>query len=1054
MTRPANLIARMIARPVAVTVGVLLVVLIGATALLRLPIQLTPEVVKPSITIETNWRGASPLEVEREIILRQEEVLRGTPGLVDMESEAREGQGQITLTLTTGTDMDAALVQVSNRLSQVRESPLDADRPILYTVNANQGAIAWLILKPAAGNTNPIGTYRNFAENVVKARFERIRGVGQSNVFGGWEQELQVIADADRMAAYDITLADIARIIDRENRDITAGNLDEGKRRLTVRVAGAYQTPEDLHRVVIPTASGAPLFLGDLAEVRIGYRAPDRSVRQNGEPAVAVNVIRESGSNTLEIMAQVKEAVIELNAGALKDQGLTLTQVYDESEYINRSINQVQSSLTVGGILAIIVLLLFLRSASSTIVVATAIPISVIGTFGMLWLLDRNLNVVSLAGMCFAVGMVVDAAIVVLENIYRHREMGKDRISAALDGMREVWGAVLASTVTTVAVFLPIVFLEVEAGQMFEDIAIAIATGVTLSLLVSITVIPTFAARILGGDKDKKDAKPLKELAHHGGRVADWIADRVDALCARTGRQLATLALVALAAGGMMWLSPQAEYLPEGNRNLVLGILLPPPGYNVDEIVRIGQSIEADMRPLWEAEVEHEGRPAVSNFFYVASGQQVFIGARTRDPERIRELIPVMRETLGRVPGMIALVFQSSIFARGLGSGRSVDIEFTGPDLEQLVGLGGRTFGMAMGALPGAQIRPKPSLDIGNPEIRVVPDRLRAADVGLPLPDLAVSLAAMVDGAKVSSFAWQGEEIDITLYAVPPEAREAYMVNPAGLVNVPKLPLRTARGDMVTLDAVTRVAETSSPTQINHVERRRAVVISAVPPEEMSLEAALDAVNNQVLTPLREQGAIRPPYAVRLTGTADELSVTMDALKWNTLLAVVIVFLLIAALFESFLYALVIMVAVPTAAAGGILGLMLVDAFVADQRLDILTMLGFVILVGIVVNNAILIVHQSLIYIREQGNSHREALKRAVRARVRPIFMSTFTTVFGMFPLVTFTGPGSELYRGIGSVVVGGLLVSTFFTLVLVPVLFSLLMDLRHRITGSAVETG
>ncbi|MFQ5509138.1 MAG: efflux RND transporter permease subunit [Leptospirillia bacterium] len=498
---------------------------------------------------------------------------------------------------------------------------------------------------------------------------------------------------------------------------------------------------------------------------------------------------------------------------------------------------------------------------------------------------------------------------------------------------------------------------------------------------------------------------------------------------------------------------PEAEYLPEGNRNLVLGILLPPPGYNIEEITRIGHGIEADLRPLWEAEGEPEdGRPAISNFFYVASGTQVFMGARTRDPARIRELMPVMQESLGKVPGMIALVFQSSIFARGLGSGRSVDVEFTGPDMEHLMALGGRSFGATMGALPGAQVRPKPSLDLGNPELVVVPDRLRATDVDLPLPDLALALSAMVDGARISRYTHEGEEIDITLYASRTGNTDPFMVAPAGRDRVPRLPLRTERGDTVTLDAVTRVVETSGPTQINHVERQRSVVISAVPPEEMSLEAAMAAVTAQVIEPLRAEGALAPPYGARLTGTADELAVTMGALKWNVLLAVVIVFLLMAALFESFLYALVIMVAVPTAAAGGILGLSAVNAFVAPQRLDILTMLGFVILVGTVVNNAILIVHQSLIYIREEAASHREAIRRAVRVRVRPIFMSTLTTVFGMAPLVTWTGPGSELYRGIGSVVVGGLLLSTFFTLVLVPVLFSLLMDLRSRMTGIEPE--
>ncbi|MDH4229256.1 MAG: efflux RND transporter permease subunit [Nitrospirota bacterium] len=1064
MTGTGEFLGHMIRRPVAVTVGVLLVVLIGSVALFRLPVQLTPEVIKPSITVETNWRGASPREVERELVIRQEEVLRGTPGMVEMESEARDSQASVTLTFATGTDMDAALIKVSNRLNQVKDSPDEAERPVLYTVNANQGAIAWLVLRPDPDNPSPVGTYQNFAVNVIKGRFERIPGVGQSNVFGGWEQELQIIADAEKLAARDITLPDLARAIHRENQDTTAGSIDEGKRSITVRVTGAYTSPEDLRRVVVSTASGAPLFLGDLAEVRLGYRKPARSVRQNGHPAIAVNVIRESGSNTLEIMRQVKQAAAELNAGPLAERGLTLTLVYDEGIYIEESLHQVWENLIVGGILAIGVLLLFLRSVSSTVVVAAAIPVSVIGTFGMLWLLDRNLNVVSMAGMCFAVGMVVDDAIVVLENIFRHREMGKSRMDAALDGVGEVWGAVLAATLTKVAVFLPIIFLDVEAGQMFRDIALAVVTGITLSLFVSVTVIPTFAGRVLGGAKktggEEEKPLPLQGVTDWGSRAADWIANASDRLCANNSRRWTALGGTAVLVAGLMWLSPQAEYLPEGNRNLVMGILLPPPGYNVEEIVRIGNNIENDLRPLWEAERELDGKPAIENFFYVASGRQVFMGVRTKDEKRIREIIPVMKEALGKIPGMIAIVQQSSVFARGLGSGRSVDVEFSGPELETLVALGGRTFGMMREVLPGAQTRPKPSLDIGEPEIRVEPDRLRAADVGLPLSDLSLALSAMVDGATVSKYAYEGEEIDVALYATPgtrgaaPDSRteDPYMVAPAPLSSIKNLPLRTAHGATVTLDSVSRVWETSGPTQINHIERRRAVVISAVPPNDVSLEAAMQAVQDKIVTPLKKQGAIQPPYAVRLAGTVDELQVTMQAMKWNLLLATLITFLLIAALFESFLYSLVIMIAVPTAAAGGVLGLVLVDALVADQRLDVLTMIGFMILVGTVVNNSILIVHQGLIFIRRDGMSQREALHKAVRVRVRPIFMSTLTTVMGMFPLILMTGSGSELYRGIGSVVVGGLALSTLFTLGLVPVLFSLLMDLKHRILGGSSE--
>ena len=1040
--RPDTLLARLIARPVAVTVGVILVVLLGTVSLFKLPIQLTPEVVKPEITVSTSWRGASPLEVERELVTRQEEVLRGIPGMDEMTSESQEGRSKVVLTFRTGTDLQTALVRVANRLDQIRKSPVDADRPVISTVNTSANAVAWLVLRTDAGNDRPIGAFRDLAEDQIKTRLERIPGVGQSNIYGGWERELQVIVDAQAMAVRDITLPELAAVLKRENADITAGQVDLGKRSLTVRLTGAFKRPEDLLQVVVQTGDGVPLFLGDLATVRVGYKKPLRSVRQNGEPAIAMNVLRESGANTLTIMDELKRAVVELNKGVLQDQQVTLTQVYDESRYISRSIDQVQKSLIAGGVLAIVVLLLFLRSLTSTIVVALSIPVSVVGTFGVLYLLGRDLNVVSLAGMCFAIGMVVDAAIVVLENIFRHREAGASRTRAAVDGVGEVWGAVLASTLTTVAVFLPILFLQVEAGQMFRDIAIAIASGVVLSLIVSITVIPTFAARILG---QGRKTTSLETDDNRG--VAGWIALRVDRLCARLWTRIAVLVVVSLGVVGVVLLTPEAEYLPEGNKNLILGILLPPPGYNLGEITDIGRGIEADLSPLWQTDqADVDGRPAIENFFYVASGAQVFMGAKTRDPERIRELVPIMQESLGKVPGMIALVFQSSIFARGLGSGRSVDLEFTGPELEVLTAMGGRSFGAMHGLLQGAQIRPKPSLDLGQPEMRIEPDRLRATQVGLSLADLGVTLSALVDGAVVDSIPFQGDELDLTLYAGDRDATTLPWEVARPTTGLAQLPLRTAGGATIPLSAVAQVRETSGPTQVNHVERQRSMVISAVPPASMSLEQTMRTIEDKVIAPMHADGMLRAPYRARLTGTADELSVTMQALKWNVLLAVVIVFLLMAALFESFLYALVVMVSVPTAAAGGILGLLAVNTWVAPQRLDILTMLGFVILVGIVVNNAILLVHQALVRMRA-GTDPRAAIRHAVQVRVRPIFMSTLTTACGMVPLVTWTGPGSELYRGIGGVVLGGLLLSTVLTLVLVPVLFSLLVGLRQRLS-------
>jgi HAE1 family hydrophobic/amphiphilic exporter-1 len=727
---------------------------------------------------------------------------------------------------------------------------------------------------------------------------------------------------------------------------------------------------------------------------------------------------------------------------------LTLYNVYDETTYITSAIGLVKDNLIIGGFLAIAVLLLFLRSVSSTLIIATAIPISVIGTFVMMALLGRTINVVSLAGMSFAVGMVVDNSIVVLENIYRHMQMGKSRIKAAYDGTVEVWGAVLASTLTTAAVFLPVIFVKEQAGQLFRDIAIAISVSVLLSLIVSITVIPSAAAKILEIAKETKG----KSLANLWGfvSIAQGFTDGVTNLVRRVIEtpKLRLVVVLAFTFGSILlsWaMVPKMEYLPEGNRNLVFGILLPPPGYNIQEFTQIGEQIEKDLRPYWEVEVgsteaERLNGPPIQNFFYVARGRQVFMGAVAKEPDRVRELIPVMQGTLSKIPGMIAVVTQSSLFQRGIGEGRAINIQITGPELEKLVSLGQKIFFGVLQSIPNAQARPIPSLDLGNPEVQVITDRVRASDVGVTNEELGFSVNALVDGAKVSDYLIEGDEIDLALRGADKYSNRTQ--------DIENLMINTPSGKMVTVGSIANVQVTNGPEQINHYERQRTIAIQVIPSEEMPLETAIDKIQENIISPLRMSGEVGGLYNIILSGTADDLTITRQALQWNFVLATIITFLLMASLFESFLYPFVIMFSVPLASFGGFLGLFLLNGFIY-QPLDVITMLGFIILIGTVVNNAILIVHQSLNHIRNEGLELKDAIVESVRNRIRPIFMTTLTTVFGMLPLVLLPGSGSELYRGLGSVVLGGLIVSTLFTLVLVPAVFSMTYDAKETLANN-----
>jgi len=645
-------------------------------------------------------------------------------------------------------------------------------------------------------------------------------------------------------------------------------------------------------------------------------------------------------------------------------------------------------------------------------------------------------------------------------------------------GTKEVWGAVIASTLTTLAVFLPVLFIQEEAGQLFRDIALAISSAVGLSLVVSVTVIPTAAARLLrkeaGGQHSTAtagaDSGPLRRaisaLDRAAGRFVSWVVGVNAWVQQSTLRRLALvlgLLVAAVLISYLLW--PKVEYLPTGNRNLVFGIIMPPPGYNLSEMMQLGQKVEDELRPYWDvdptsSQTEQLPFPAIGDFFYVVRGRQVFLGLRAADPLRAAELVPLVFGLREKLPGTIVVASQSSLFERGLTAGRTIDIEITGPELPKLVQFGGQILGQ-VGQLvwrdpsregPPAQARPVPSLDLSSPEVHVIPKLIQAAEMGVTASDLGYTVNALVDGAYATDYYVGNDKIDLVIIGNDRNASRTQ--------DLQGLPLATPTGQLVPLGALADVQISSGPEQVNHRERQRAITIQVTPPADVALEEAIDRINAEVLDPLRLSGQLGLAYTINLSGTADKLLQTWLSFRWVMLLALLVTYLLMAALFESWVYPLVIIVSVPVGAVGGVLGLKCLGYYQlfasvafgwprqAAPTLDVLTMLGFVILIGTVVNNAILIVHQSLNYMRNDGLDPQAAILESVRTRIRPIFMTTATTVLGLCPLVLFPGAGSELYRGLGSVVLGGLLTSTVFTLFLVPTLFSLMMDLRSGFSG------
>ncbi|MCO8122133.1 efflux RND transporter permease subunit [Stieleria sp. TO1_6] len=1133
----------LIRNPVKVYVGAILAALFGTLSLGMIPKQLVPEVQNPVLTIETNWPGASPQEIEREIVLEQEEQLQGVEGLVKLSSNCSVSNAEITLEFEIGTNIDDAMARVNTRLQQVREYPLDAGEPVIEASDVGDRPIARFALTPRPPGTEQIASFqsanpaiaellepakqasnsalrvfrlnncldehlaehpeletlrpppinleklRKFSENFVEPRLERVGGVSDAETRGGREEELQVIVDPEKLATRQITIGQVRDALNRQNSDTTAGDIFQGKRSWVIRTLGQFRDPQQVARQLLVSDGNTRVYIGDVAEVKLGYKDRDSISRRYGTESIGISVSRVTGANVLEVMKGLRAAELELNEGFLAREGLELFQYYDETEYIESSIDLVVQNMLIGSAATIIVLMLFLhfgrttmlasvviaatavasvyvspwfylatmalifgfgfRVARGALVAAVAIPISIAGAFLCMTLLGRSLNVISLAGMAFAVGMLVDNAVVVLENITRRRQLGESAFVASTRGVSEVAGAIVASTLTTIAVFLPVIFVQATAGQLFRDIALAISCGIAFSLLVSFTVIPTAASRLfLRPQKAQSKSGPLERLVQGAasGLVNAIVGLNTWILGSRL-RSIAVALLMTTASIGISYLLwPKVEYLPTGNRNFVFARFSLPPGYNLDELSDIGATVEERLRPYWDIDqdsgpTDGSDAPAIDYYFCSIRDRSLFMGFRARDDSRAAELIPLVRSAGRGLPGVRVIGAQSSLFGRGLTSGRTIDIEISGPELERMVEIAARVLDDVDRLMPGGQASAEPSLELASPEIHLKPRLLASSEMGIDTTDLGYVVNALVDGAYAGDYFVGGEKIDMTI-----KGRDNGSIEPQDLMS---LPLATGDGEVVPLMAVADMSYGSGPEQIQRRERLRAITVQVSPPPEMPLEAAMELVNGEIIGPLIDEGMIGSEYFVALSGTADKLREAWDALQFNFLLALLITYLLMAALFESWLYPLVVIFSVPLGAVGGIIGLWVLNFFVT-QSLDVLTMLGFIILIGTVVNNAILIVHQSLVHMREENLKPIQAVPESVRTRIRPICITTLTTVLGLLPLVLFPGAGSELYRGLGVVFLGGMIVSTCFTLVLVPVVFVLLMDLKAFLSPAA----
>lgn len=1046
-----------------------LLTMFGFIALFRLPLELQPGGDRPEITITTPYIGAAPAEVEDLITRPIEDLLEEIEGVQEITSQSFAGISTITLEFEWGTDVDARLLDVLNKLQQVEELPEEAGESDVQVASGNNNPMMWIVLKPKPGYQTDSNRYRDLIEEIVEPALRRVEGTSRFFIVGGQEREVEILVDPKALSDRNLSLADVTDTLSTNNRDIRGGPLVLGKREYQVRTVNRAQELKQLETFVLRRDQAGTVYLRDVATVEMGRKFQDSVFLFDDMPSAGVGIIRRVGANVPQVSEGVRAVLAKLQTQFdRQNQGVEFEVVYDESTYIDQSVENVRGDLMLGGLLAIAVLLLFLGSLRTVIVVAISIPVAMIVVFIVSAMLGRSLNIISLAALGFAAGMVVDNAIVVVENIFTHMQQGKSRLQATIDGTQEVGGAILAATLANVAVFAPLVLVTGEVSALFIDMAITITAAAVLSMFASLTLLPMLASLFLNPAEAQQtfqlgndnNTEPLQgnwfeRSVMRTSLVFRRLQSKLERfLLATVGwalgprrlkRRLALLSIPIVLLISSIVLLPPADYLPEGNLNFIFWLTETFPGTSVPEAVELSAPARAFLQE----------QPEINTTFFANFPQFRGIGVSLKPGTATGSGLAEMQQRLtGMSFGYPGYKFMFPIrFPIFNDPGKSFEVQIIGPDLNQLNQLE-QQLTQQISALPGVANARANSVN-GAPQLQVIPDRTRLAEVGLSESEVGAMVEAALGGRFASEFVDGKEELDVTVQLqnvfvkTPEQLRQLSLYSS----QIPQTSppdndgsnASTVNGGQVQLADVATVRETTGPGVINHVDLERSTTLTVSLTPDAPLGQLVNQTETQILAPLRAK--LPPEFQVELAGSADRLTETVGQLASAFVFSVIITYLLLVALYRSFLYPLVIMATVPMGLTGALLSLVVVNWIPGViVPLDMITGLGFLILTGVVVNNAILIVERVL-QLQEEGQKYDEALYNATRDRLRPIFMSAGTSVLGMVPLAIFPGQGSELYQGLGIALTGGLAFSTILTPTVVPALMALLhdFDFRHR---------
>jgi len=1011
-------------RPVTILMACSVAVLLGTIAFVQIPVDLMPETEYPTLTVSATYLGVAPQEMETLVARPLEEALASAPGVEEITSTANEGQASVRVRFDYGADLDEAANELRTRLDRNRRRlPEDMEPPVMYKFDTAQFPIMFLTVRAKGMDPKQM---RHFAEKNLQYRFERVPGIAQARVSGGLRRQIHVDLDLKKLRALDLSVAQVVQRLRLENQNRPVGPVQEDRYEVLLRTEGEFENLEDILQVGVATRNGVPVYLRDIATVEDSHEEIRYIVMVNGEPAVRMYIYKQSGANTVKVSDSVwaEAALIERDY-----PGVQLQATWDSAIFIRASINNVQDAALIGAGLAVFVLLFFLRSLSSTMIIGTAIPISVIATFALMYFNGFTLNTVSFGGLALGVGMLVDNSIVVLENIYRHREQGKSLRESAVVGSNEVAMAITASTLTTIAVFVPVLFMGGIAAQTFQQLAWVVSFALLCSLLISITVVPVLCARFLRASAATKETG----LAAKIGAVQDGWSESYGGLVGWALDHRIPVVLTALLLfGGSLYMLPLigVELEPQLDEGTISVYVELPPGTRVevtDEEVQKMAAVVKEVAPEAKYIMSEAGSSSTFRFRGVNTGQlRIELVPASERNRSAAEIATVVRQNLQSGAGVIVRtrVRGGSFGRRGSDDEGRLQVEIRGhdPEVTQRLAL---QLQDAMKEIPGivsSIISRRP----GTPEMVVRVDRNKATSMGLLTADVADALETAIGGTRASMYRDEGDEYDILV-----RLREEDRLDVSHVAHVP---ITTAAGRTVPAESLIQMRRQEGPSEILRKDQQRITVVSGTL-EDRDLGSVVADMREKIRTIETPLG-----YEFVFGGEYEEQQEAFRMMTFASILALLLVYMVMAAQFESLRDPFIILLSIPLASVGVALILILTRSTFNMQGF-----LGIIVLVGIVVNNAIVLIDYANLLRREYGMSLREAVVTAGARRLRPILMTTATTVLGLIPMALGLGEGGELQAPMARVIIGGLTTSTLITLVFIPVIYMTFEERSER---------